>query len=302
MTITPFVISKNAEKTISQTLSSLHDFKEVIVLDTGSTDNTMKIARQFANVKLYQTTFTGFGKNKNDAAILANTDWVLSIDTDEVLTPALIQTIKSLKPQIGTVYKWKRCNFYKNKQIKHSGWGNDYVIRIYNKKDTSFKEKLVHEYVQSEGLKVETLKGEMNHFSYHSISDFSLKREFYSDLFATENKGKRKSSATTAIFHALFDFLKTFIVKRGFLDGYMGLSIAISNAYVTFIKYIKLHEANLELQSAPKEILPKPVFEPEPLENIEPSKRVFTLNFAPQTVDNKLNDTGISKNSILFLH
>lgn len=296
MTITPIIIAKNAEKTISETLGSLLEFNVVIVLDTGSSDNTMKIARQFPNVKVYKSTFSGFGKAKNVAARLANTDWVLSIDTDEVLTQELIKTIKSLDLKIGTVYKWKRCNFYKNKIIKHSGWGNDFVIRIYNKQNTSFKEKLVHEFVQSDGLKVETLKGEMNHFSYHSLADFSLKREFYSDLFAAENKGKRKSSSFIAILHGLFDFLKTYIIKRGFLDGYMGLSIAISNAYVTFIKYIKLHEANLELQSASKSILPKSVFKPEPRVVLDPSKRIFSLNLVQQTIDNKFNNTNNGKN------
>ncbi len=245
MKISPVIISKNASRTIIKTLDSLSCFDEVVVLDTGSTDNTIKIAQSYPNVKVYNSNFSGFGKSKNEAARLAKNDWIISIDTDEVLTSELLDSIRNLEPEMGNVYRWKRCNYYCNRQIKHSGWGNEQIVRLYNRKSTAFKEKLVHEYIETNDHQIKTLKGNMNHFSYHSISDFSRKREFYSDLFSEENKGKKKSSASKAIFHSIYEFFNTYFLKKGFLDGYLGLLIAVSNANVTFLKYIKLYEANL---------------------------------------------------------
>jgi glycosyltransferase involved in cell wall biosynthesis len=253
--ISAVIISKNAERTIGRTLRSLSYFDEVVLLDTGSTDNTMRIAKSYHNVKLFQDIFSGFGKSKNVAAMLAQNDWIFSIDSDEVLTPGLIKSLKQLKPANKTVYLVKRNNFYKKARIKHSGWGNDYLVRIYNRKETAFKEKLVHEHVCSDNLKIKNLNGIMNHFTYQSLSDFSKKREFYSDLFAIENRGKRKSSPSIAFFHALYEFFHTYFLRKGFLDGYLGLFIAVSNAYFTFSKYIKLYEANMEIEQLVEETL-----------------------------------------------
>jgi len=288
MNITPVIISKNASNTIAQTLNSLIEFKEVVLLDTGSTDNTTIIASEYPNVKLYRSNFKGFGKSKNEAAQLAKTDWVLSIDTDEVLSADLLESIKNLKPENGTVYKFKRRNFYRQMPIKHSGWGNEYVLRLYNKNTTCFKEKLVHEAIESNGLKIRILNGDLNHFSYHSISDFSRKRELYSDLFAIENKGKRESSPLIAFFHSTFAFIQTFILKKGFLDGYLGLLISFSNANVTFLKYIKLYEANLERNF----IVMEPVVEPG-LKQYQPNdiKKVKKKQTKPELIHHIKNNT-----------
>ncbi len=248
MIISAIIISKNAEHTIGKTLDSLADFDEVIVLDTGSTDQTLKIVRSFPNVKLYHSDFCGFGRSKNRAASLATNDWVLSIDADEVLSQELKDEIKNLQPIKGCVYTLKRCNFYGDRQIKHSGWGSESIVRIYHRNETSFIEKLVHEFILSEGLKIHTLTSKLNHYSYRSISDFTKKREFYSDLFSLEQKGKKKSSGLIAFVHAFYSFFSTYFFKKGFLDGYLGLLIAVSNAHVAFLKYIKLYEANLRLK------------------------------------------------------
>ncbi len=301
MTITPVIISKNAMRTIDLTLNSLREFDEVVVLDTGSSDNTMRIAKEYSNVKLFQSSFSGFGKCKNEGANLATSDWILSIDADEVLSPELIHSIKALKLDSNKVYKWKRSNFYRRKEIRHSGWGNDIVIRLYNKKTTQFKEKLVHEFVESEGLEIATLNGCMNHYSYQSISEFSLKREFYSDLFAIENKGKRKSSPLIALLHAIFDFFNTFLIKRGFLDGYLGLVIAISNSYVTFVKYIKLYEANLDVNLAKTPPIPILVFKPSPVKITNTSKKIYGLELLNQFNESELAKSKKVGNSILLL-
>jgi glycosyltransferase involved in cell wall biosynthesis len=245
MDISPVIIVKNAARTIAQTLESLKEFDEVVVYDTGSDDETMNIARLYENVKLCKGKFSGFGKSKNKAALLAKNNWIFSIDADEVVSPQLINSIKKLQLDKPCVYRIKRYNYYRKRRIRYSGWGKEYVIRIYNKSQICFNEKMVHEHIEVDDSKIITLNGELRHFSYHSISDFIRKRDLYSELFAIENEGRRKSSPFMAFIRGTFDFLNTFIVKRGYRDGYRGLLIAVSNANVSFFKYLKLYEANI---------------------------------------------------------
>jgi glycosyltransferase involved in cell wall biosynthesis len=245
MNISPVIIVKDASGTIAQTLESLKKFDEVIVYDTGSVDNTMEIARQYPNVKLCKGNFCGFGKTKNKAALMARNDWIFSIDADEVVSPELMKAIQDLVADESCVYRIKRYNYYRKRRIRFSGWGKEFIIRIYNKTRFQFNDKLVHEYIDAENAGIITLAGELRHFSYSSISEIIRKRNLYSELFASENMGKLKSSPFTALWHATFDFFSTFILKAAIFDGYRGLLIAVSNAHVTFIKYIKLYEANL---------------------------------------------------------
>jgi len=255
MNISPVLITKNAAATISLTLESLLDFKEVIVLDTGSSDQTIEIAKNFRNVKLYKTSFSGFGKAKNDAAELASNDWIFSIDADEVVTKELLNSIKNVSLKNNTIYKFRRYNYYKDRLIKYSGWGKEYITRLYNKNFTGFNEKLVHESIKTDCYKVKVLKGGLIHYSYLSISDFGRKRELYSELFAIEFKGKRNSSPLKATAKSVFDFLNTYFIRLGCLDGYRGLLISVSNAHVTFTKYLKLYEANADYEVMKRSII-----------------------------------------------
>ncbi len=244
MGISPVIIVKDAERTIAKTLDSLKEFDEVIVLDTGSLDNTLEIVNNYENVKLSHARFEGFSKSKNRAAKLAKNDWILSIDADEVLSPGLMDSIRELKPEQGYTYRFKRNNYYRNKIIKHSGWGREYVVRIYNRTTNCFNKKLVHEHINCPPNKIVTIKGDLRHYSYHSISNFVTKRDVYSELFAIEYKKKRRSSPFLALIRGAFDFMNTYIIKLGVLDGYRGILISVSNANVTFYKYLKLYEAN----------------------------------------------------------
>ncbi|MDF1547536.1 MAG: glycosyltransferase family 2 protein [Bacteroidales bacterium] len=255
MKISPVLITKNASATISYTLKSLRDFAEVIILDTGSTDQTIQISRGFKNVKIFTTNFAGFGAAKNMAAKLAKNDWILSIDADEVLSSELLESIKNESLRNNCVYKWQRQNYYQNRRIKFSGWGNESVTRLYNRNYTAFNKKLVHESLEVKDLKVKKLSGKLFHYSYHSISEFTIKRDFYSTLFALEYKSKRKSSPFIAFAKSIFDFVNTFVIKLAFLDGYRGLLIAVSNAHVTFTKYLKLYEVNMGNKGFTKNIL-----------------------------------------------
>lgn len=248
MNISVVVLAKNNEKTIGKTLNSLIEFDDVVVYDNGSTDGTISIAKGFKNVNLVQGEFKGFGWTKNHATSFAKNDWILIIDSDEVVDSELLKELKNKNLDKRTVYKLNFKAFYKNIQVKHCGWNNQKIKRLYNKNVTSYNSNDVHEDIITEGLNQELLKGNVEHYSYHSISEFIIKADRYSTLFATNNVGKKSSSPTKAFFNAMYSFFRTYILKQGFRDGYVGLIIAFSHAVTNFYKYIKLYELNKELK------------------------------------------------------
>lgn len=235
------VLTKNSEELIKRCLESLKGFEEVIVLDNGSSDQTIEIARAFSNVKVFESPFIGFGPLKNLAASYAKNDWILSIDFDEVLKEETFLEIKNLCLEPSCVYSFPRENRFIGKPIIASGWSPDLVLRLYHKKTTSYSNALVHESVQTKNLKVVSLKHAIEHDSYRRIDDLLIKMQIYSTLFAKERAHLKKSSLLKAIVHAKFAFLKTYIFKRGFLDGAQGYIIAKYNADTAYYKYLKLH-------------------------------------------------------------
>ncbi|MBN1914564.1 MAG: glycosyltransferase family 2 protein [Parachlamydiales bacterium] len=242
--ISVVILTKNSEKTIRKTLDSLRRFSEVLLFDTGSTDNTLKIAEKFSNVSIHTGSFEGFGNTRNTAAQFASKDWILSLDSDEVLSEMLVEEIFHLPLEENAVYQLPFLNFYQNKCVKCCGWYPESHIRIYNRKSTSFNQDLVHEAIIIKNLKIIALKGYIHHFSYHSTEDFLRKMQIYSSLFAHQYASKKKGSFSKAIFHALFSFFKSYFFKRGIFYGKIGCILSIYNANVCFYKYLKLEEEN----------------------------------------------------------
>jgi len=238
------ILVKNGERRLKEVLSALREFDEVLLYDTGSTDQTLEIARSFPNVVIHQKEFSGFGPAHNEAAALAKHDWILSIDADEVLSSALAKEILETSLNPHSVYALPFHNYYNGKQIKCCGWYPESHIRLYNKKVTSFSKAMVHEGVIKEGLKEETFSNPVRHYPYETISDFLIKMERYSSLFAQQYRNKRKSSPFIALRHGLAAFLKSFILKRGFLGGFEGFLISAYNGHTAFYKYLKLYEVN----------------------------------------------------------
>lgn len=248
MNISAVVLAKNSEKTIEKTLKSLVDFDDVIVYDNGSTDETINIAKKFSNVNLIQGEFKGFGWTKNCASSFALNDWVLIIDSDEVVDRELLNELKTKKLDKNIVYRLNFKAFYKDIQVKHCGWNNQKIKRLYNKNITSYNSNDVHEDIITDGLNIEEIKGNVEHYSYHTISEFIIKADRYSTLFATNSVGKKSSSPAKAFFNGLYSFFRTYVLKQGFRDGYVGLIIAFSHMVTNFYKYIKLYELNKELK------------------------------------------------------
>lgn len=236
------MLTKNSERTLKQALESTKGIGSVTLIDTGSTDATLEIARSFPHVTVYERSFTSFGPLRNEGASLAPTDWIFALDSDEELSPPLIDYLKTWTPQAQTIYRVSSANFYRGKRIRYSGWSPDYKLRFYNKQETQFSDRKVHEDLEVKTLKIETLPAPLYHYSYASASELIDKMQRYSDLFAEEYAGRKKSSHAKAVLRGSFAFFKTYILKCGFLDGFEGLLIANYNAQTTYFKYIKLSE------------------------------------------------------------
>ena len=239
------IIVKDAQTTLPATLDSLTNFADVVVYSNNSKDKTDEIAQSYANVHLVKGDFLGFGPTKNLAATYAKNEWILSLDADEVLSDAFTDCLENLTLDTQSVYTITRINFYKLTQIKHC-WGDDIIVRLYNKTSTSFTNKKVHEKIIDDSLHVSAINGDVKHYPYSSVTDFIIKLDRYSTIFAQDNVGKKSSSPSKAFFNGLFSFFKTYFIKRGFRDGYAGLIIAFSHMATNFYKYIKLYELNKE--------------------------------------------------------
>jgi glycosyltransferase involved in cell wall biosynthesis len=241
------MIAKDAEKTIGKTLESLKAFNEVVLYLNNCSDRTEEIAKSYSNVNVVHGEFLGFGPTKNQATTHATNDWILSLDSDECLTETFVDNLKNRELKDDTVYTILRTNHYKTRQIKHC-WGDDVIVRLYNRSKTKFTDKKVHEKIIDDGLKKEMLEGIVEHYPYSTQTDFIVKLDRYSTIFAEDNVGKKSSSPLKAILNAHFSFFKTYFLKRGFLDGSAGLIIAFSHMATNFYKYMKLYEMNKELK------------------------------------------------------
>lgn len=238
------ILTKNSEKYLSQLLDSLTAFDEVLIYDNGSTDDTFEIAKGFSNVKIVVGPFEGFGPTHNKASSYAKHPWILSIDSDELTTPEMVKEIASLTLQEDAVYSFPRHNYFNGKFIRWCGWYPDRQRRLYHRDKTQFTNAQVHEAIITSNMRLIKLKGPLIHYSYDSIADFLSKMQSYSTLFAQQNQGKKSSSQYKALIHGLFAFIKSYILKRGFLGGYEGFVISAYNGHTAFYKYLKLYEAN----------------------------------------------------------
>jgi len=244
------MITKNASRHLEESLSALARFDEVILLDNGSTDHTLALAQTFDNVKVFESPFIGFGPLKNLAASYARNDWILSVDSDEVFSEALVDEILTLTLDPSHVYAIVRDNYYRTKHIACCGWENDKVDRLFYSPEVRFNDNQVHEsLVFPEGVTRIMLQHRFKHYTYGSSEELIAKMQHYSSLWASDFRGKRSASPSKAILRSLFAFVKFYFFKKGFLNGYEGLLISVSNANNVFYKYMKLYEANLMRES-----------------------------------------------------
>jgi glycosyltransferase involved in cell wall biosynthesis len=244
--ITATILTKNSEALIAPVLAALEWCDEVLVLDTGSTDSTLAIAATFANVNLHQLQepFPGFGAAHRRAVELARHDWILSVDSDEIVLPALAAEIRSLRLEPRTIYAMPFRNFFRGKHITTCGWSPDAHERLFHRGSTNFSASAVHERVQTRGFAVRRLRHPIEHYSYRTVDDFLRKMASYARLFAEQNAGRKPSSTTKAFARSAWAFFKSYVLERGFLQGGEGLIISAYKSQTVFWKYLMLDEAN----------------------------------------------------------
>ncbi|WP_165312550.1 glycosyltransferase family 2 protein [Vibrio ziniensis] len=243
-TLAVALIVKNEAKHLQACLECVHDWvDEIVILDSGSTDQTESIARQFTNKFYTNNQWPGFGKQRQLAQSYVESDFVLWLDADERVTPELKQDIQAAienhQPQ--QIYRINRLTTAFGKQIEHSGWSPDWVIRLFRTADTQYNDALVHESViVPASFKVISLQGRLKHFTYERLGEYTKKTQQYIQAWADQREGKKQTSLSGAIVHGFFRFIKMYIIKKGFLDGRHGLLLAILSANTTFTRYADL--------------------------------------------------------------
>ncbi len=244
--ISATILTKNSAARLDEVLAALRWCDEVIVLDTGSTDDTCAIAQRHANVSLHRLAgpFPGFGRAHRHAVALARHDWILSIDSDEIVTAELADEITALPLDPGTVYAMPFHNYFNGRLITTCGWYPDRHERLFNRTATNFCASEVHERVGTAQLSVRLLRHPIRHHSYEAMDDFLRKMRSYGQLFADQHAGRKSSSPAKAVARSLWAFFKSYLLERGCLQGCEGLVISAYKAQTVFWKYLLLHEAN----------------------------------------------------------
>jgi len=226
------IITKNEERFIEDAIRSALFADEVLILDSGSTDQTCKIAQELGAKVLHQD-WIGFGPQKNRAIELASNDWVFVLDSDERIPLKLQEEILNLMTDPkNDGYFVARLNNFWGEDIKTCGLYPDYSIRLFNKTKAKFNHVPVHESVQLK-TKAGYVKNHMYHLAYSSVDEFIAKQNRYSTLH------HKKRNILKAILNPYWTFFKLFFLKRGFLDGWNGFIISRLYAQYTFWKYIK---------------------------------------------------------------
>jgi glycosyltransferase involved in cell wall biosynthesis len=239
--IAAVLMVRDAEATLAATLDSLRNFGEVVVYDNGSTDGTIKIAEAYPNVKIHTGGFLGFGPTRNHAASLAKHDWVFSVDADEVVDAALAASMGSLTlDNSGTVYAVARHNYLLGKRVRFSGWGSQWLTRLYHRGTHKFTDAVVHEKVQlMPGELPVKLAGALEHTAMRDAGDFLVKMHRYTMLKAGEST--RTYPPAVILLKTLWAFIRCYFLRLGLLDGWRGLLISVSEANGVFYKYMVIY-------------------------------------------------------------
>jgi glycosyltransferase involved in cell wall biosynthesis len=238
--IYPVIITRDASRTLAVTLESLRAFPEVIVYDNGSTDDTLSIARGFPNVKVVTGEFIGFGPTKNKAATLAAGDWILSVDADESVSGELLSSLAEMDlSEPRQTFAVHRHNFLVGRDIRWGGWGNDWLVRLYNRRHAGLSEVLVHEkVVVPGGVAPERITGALLHDNISDIDQLLHKISYYTELRRQE-PGGRVYHPAVAMLRTFWAFFRSYVLELGFLAGWRGLVIATCDSMGTFFKHMK---------------------------------------------------------------
>jgi glycosyltransferase involved in cell wall biosynthesis len=244
MEISAVLITFNEERRLEGALKSLAGIaSEIVVVDCRSSDETAKIARRYTD-RVFERAWTNFADQKNFGNDQASHPWILSLDADERVSPELRQELEELKKTEPDVDAFciPRKVYYLGRWIRHSGWYPDRKLRLFRKGAARWVGEYVHEKLAFEG-RTEKLKGCIHHFTYRDIHEHLVRINNFSDLGAQKLYARKKKARW---YHLLllpfFRFVRAYVWKLGFLDGFSGLVISVLTGYAVFARYAKLRE------------------------------------------------------------
>ena len=246
MPLTLTIISLNEAANIERCIRSAPWASEVVVVDSGSTDGTVEIAKKLG-AKVFVEEWRGYRDQKNRAVELATNDWILSLDADEALSSDAVSEVESLiasgvlQSEAVDGFEFPRLSFHMGRWIKHGGWYPDRQLRLFHKKRAKWSEGHVHERIQAKNVR--RLTHPILHWPFTDLAEQVRTNNNYSTLGARDlfDRGK-KFSVLRMILKSKSKFIETYILKRGFLDGLPGFIISVGAAYSVFLKFAKLRE------------------------------------------------------------
>jgi glycosyltransferase involved in cell wall biosynthesis len=245
------LITKNEGENLREFLKSVEFASQIVVVDSGSTDDTVHVASQFG-CDVFIEPWRGFGPQKQSAIDKCRFPWVLVLDADERIPAETASVIKIIVLNPSTTaagYSFPRKNFFQGRWIKQMGWWPDRILRLFRKELGHMTSSTVHESIVVD-RPVEALDVHIEHYPAGQLSKILMKIDQYSTLGAQEAYAKgEKTSIWSAVFRAKVTFLQNYFVRFGFLDGVQGFTLAITDAVNKFFKYAKLNELNRQNKS-----------------------------------------------------
>jgi glycosyltransferase involved in cell wall biosynthesis len=242
------IITFNEGTHLAGAIASVAWADEIVVVDSGSTDGTLDIARQLA-ARVEVREWPGYAVQKNYAASLARHDWVLSLDADERVSATMtasLQAWRRTEPD-ARGYRFARTSWYLGTWMRTTDWYPDYQLRLYDRRAGTWGTARVHESVQVTGESA-LLAGEIEHYPYADVSDHLRRIDRYTSLAALDLRERGRSAGALALLlHPVAAFLRNYILRRGIQQGRAGLAVSLLNSYYVLLKYVKL----LELEQLP---------------------------------------------------
>jgi (heptosyl)LPS beta-1,4-glucosyltransferase len=244
-TIAAVLIVKNEGDNLAACLQTVSDWvDEIVILDSGSSDNTADIAKTFNARYEIEPKWQGYGKQRQMAQERVMSDWCFWLDADERVTPELQKNIETVlqKPAGQIAYTMPRLNWVFGRYIRHCGWYPDRVIRLYPTKLTRYNAALVHEKVEiTDNMQLLPLNGDLLHIPYKDLEHYLVKSARYAKAWADGREAKGKTtSLLQGIVHAIGCFGRMYFLRVGFLDGKAGFLLSVLSAHSTFVKYADL--------------------------------------------------------------
>ncbi|WP_337287613.1 glycosyltransferase family 2 protein [Candidatus Methylomirabilis sp.] len=250
--VTATVITCNEEKTIQACLESLTWVKEIVVVDSGSSDRTLEICREYTE-KVFHNPWAGFIGQKNVALSLSTYDWILNVDADERVSEELRRAIeRTLAAPRHDGYWMTRRNYFLGRWMRHGGWYPDRVLRLFDRRKGQFGGMDPHAYFVIPEGSAGFIDGDLIHLTYRDLSHYIQKQDWYTGISAEQQvtRGRQPGSVTGVelLLRAFMKFVQRYLLKRGFLDGMHGLIAAAGASYFNVIKYAKVWELGLRTE------------------------------------------------------